>query len=107
MDTLLSQEGLEFIFVGGKGGVGKTTCSCAIACLVAQKKRDAEGGDVLLVSTDPVRVRPRPRSPPGAPRSAAWWAATTMMPRPRAYVHHSDALTPPDADPAPPCRRTM
>ena len=53
MDPLLSQDGLEFVFVGGKGGVGKTTCSCAIACLMAQKKRGAGGGDVLLVSTDP------------------------------------------------------
>jgi arsenite-transporting ATPase len=37
--------------VGGKGGVGKTTVSCALALSAALD--DAPFGDVLLVSTDP------------------------------------------------------
>ncbi len=38
----------EFIFVGGKGGVGKSSISSAIALHLSNK------GKVLLVSTDPV-----------------------------------------------------
>jgi arsenite-transporting ATPase len=37
--------------VGGKGGVGKTTVSCALALSAALDPRRA--GDILLVSTDP------------------------------------------------------
>jgi len=52
LDTLLiaAMRGtLKFIFVGGKGGVGKTTTSSAIASLLATTC----GKRVLLVSTDP------------------------------------------------------
>uniref|UniRef100_A0A7S2B6R7 ArsA/GET3 Anion-transporting ATPase-like domain-containing protein n=1 Tax=Octactis speculum TaxID=3111310 RepID=A0A7S2B6R7_9STRA len=41
-------EGLRFVFVGGKGGVGKTSCSSAIAVTLA----DA-GLRTLVVSVDP------------------------------------------------------
>lgn len=52
LDTLIEAakgSDLKFVFVGGKGGVGKTTTSSAIATLLTTvcKKR------VLLVSTDP------------------------------------------------------
>ncbi|KAG5484757.1 hypothetical protein LSCM1_06579 [Leishmania martiniquensis] len=58
--TELLNSSLEWIFVGGKGGVGKTTTSCALATLFATTPiRDAAAtGDtrprrVLLISTDP------------------------------------------------------
>ena len=38
----------KIYFIGGKGGVGKSTTSAAMALLLAQK-----GKKILLVSTDP------------------------------------------------------
>lgn len=47
MESLLERKELKFVFVGGKGGVGKTTSSSAIAIQFSYDRK------VLLLSTDP------------------------------------------------------
>jgi arsenite-transporting ATPase len=69
----IAPSGVQLLFFGGKGGVGKTTCSAAVALALAERRPEAR---VLLISTDPahsvadvleVPLGDDERTVPGAP----------------------------------------